>query len=116
MASALLADPCTLLLDEPGAGLSRERGWLHGLLRGHACLGGAVLFTTDDAKEAARSADRVVSIEAGRSSPTRTRPSSPGPGCGHGSPCAPARGRTGRRAGPGGPGRPALGGDRRGER
>ncbi|MGW7452301.1 ATP-binding cassette domain-containing protein [Streptomyces sp. NPDC054787] len=67
LASALLADPCTLLLDEPGAGLSpRERGWLHGLLRGHASLGGAVLFTTDDAKEAARSADRVISIEAGR--------------------------------------------------
>lgn len=67
LAAALLADPCTLLLDEPAAGLSpRESGWLHGLLRGHASLGGAVLFTTDDAKEAARSADRVVSIEAGR--------------------------------------------------
>ncbi|MEU9299837.1 ATP-binding cassette domain-containing protein [Streptomyces sp. NPDC048269] len=67
LAAALLADPCTLLLDEPAAGLSpRERGWLHGLLRSHASLGGAVLFTTDDAKEAARSADRVVSIEAGR--------------------------------------------------
>ncbi|MFE6843044.1 ATP-binding cassette domain-containing protein [Streptomyces sp. NPDC057686] len=67
LAAALLADPCTLLLDEPAAGLSpRERGWLHGLLRGHASLGGAVLFTTDDAKEAARNADRVVSIEAGR--------------------------------------------------
>ncbi|MFD3327841.1 ATP-binding cassette domain-containing protein [Streptomyces sp. NPDC058701] len=67
LASALLADPCTLLLDEPAAGLSpRERGWLHALLRGHASLGGAVLFTTDDAKEAARSADRVVTIEAGR--------------------------------------------------
>ncbi|MFJ4778824.1 ATP-binding cassette domain-containing protein [Streptomyces sp. NPDC088762] len=67
LAAALLADPCTLLLDEPGAGLSpRDRGWLHGLLRGHASLGGVVLFTTDDAKEAARSADRVVSLEAGR--------------------------------------------------
>ncbi|MFG2987080.1 ATP-binding cassette domain-containing protein [Streptomyces sp. NPDC048258] len=67
LAAALLADPCTLLLDEPASGLSpRERGWLHGLLRGHASLGGVVLFTTDDAKEAARSADRVVSIEAGR--------------------------------------------------
>ncbi|MFK0232865.1 ATP-binding cassette domain-containing protein [Streptomyces vinaceus] len=67
LAAALLADPCTLLLDEPAAGLPpRERGWLHGLLRGHAALGGAVLFTTADAKEAARSADRVVTIEAGR--------------------------------------------------
>ncbi|MFE3554406.1 ATP-binding cassette domain-containing protein [Streptomyces sp. NPDC059193] len=67
LAAALLADPCTLLLDEPAAGLSpRESGWLYGLLRGHASLGGAVLFTTDDAKEAARNADRVVSVEAGR--------------------------------------------------
>ncbi|MFG2621522.1 ATP-binding cassette domain-containing protein [Streptomyces sp. NPDC048507] len=67
LAAALLADPCTLLLDEPGAGLpTRERTWLHGLLRGHASLGGAVLFTTDDAKEAARHADRVVSVAAGR--------------------------------------------------
>ncbi|RST02607.1 ABC transporter ATP-binding protein [Streptomyces sp. WAC07149] len=67
LAAAMLADPCTLLLDEPTAGLApRERAWLHGLLRGHASLGGAVLFTTDDAKEAARSADRVVSIAAGR--------------------------------------------------
>lgn len=67
LAAALLADPCTLLLDEPGAGLApRERGWLHGLLRRHAALGGVVVFTTDDAKEAAAHADRVVSIEAGR--------------------------------------------------
>ncbi|MFJ6722034.1 ATP-binding cassette domain-containing protein [Streptomyces sp. NPDC091259] len=67
LAAALLADPCTLLLDEPAAELSsRERTWLYGLLRGHASLGGAVLFTTDDAREAARGADRVVSIEAGR--------------------------------------------------
>ncbi|MEU8432652.1 ATP-binding cassette domain-containing protein [Streptomyces sp. NPDC029216] len=67
LAAALLADPCTLLLDEPAAGLPpRERAWLHGLLRGHASLGGAVLFTTADAKEAARSADRVVSIASGR--------------------------------------------------
>ncbi|MFF3425117.1 ATP-binding cassette domain-containing protein [Streptomyces sp. NPDC002602] len=67
LAAALLADPCTLLLDEPAAGLSpRERGWMYELLRRHAALGGAVLFTTDDAKEAARNADRVVSIKAGR--------------------------------------------------
>ncbi|MGW1763009.1 ATP-binding cassette domain-containing protein [Streptomyces sp. NPDC002073] len=67
LAAALLADPCTLLLDEPTAGLApREQSWLHGLLRGHAELGGAVLFTTADAKEAARSADRVVVIDGGR--------------------------------------------------
>ncbi|WP_037889879.1 ATP-binding cassette domain-containing protein [Streptomyces sp. NRRL S-87] len=67
IAAALLADPCTLLLDEPSDGLSpRDRTWLHGLLRGHATLGGAVLFTTSDPKEAARSADRVVCIEGGR--------------------------------------------------
>ncbi|MEU3722267.1 ABC transporter ATP-binding protein [Streptomyces sp. NPDC031705] len=67
LAAAMLADPCALLLDEPTAGLApRERAWLHGLLRGHASLGGTVLFTTDDAKEAARSADRVVSIASGR--------------------------------------------------
>ncbi|RSS78459.1 ATP-binding cassette domain-containing protein [Streptomyces sp. WAC06614] len=67
LAAALLADPCTLLLDEPAAGLSpRERNWVYALLRGHADLGGAVLFTTDDAKEAARSADQVVTIAGGR--------------------------------------------------
>lgn len=67
LAAALLADPCTLLLDEPAAGLpAREKAWLYALLRGHASLGGAVLFTTDDVKEAARHADRVVSIASGR--------------------------------------------------
>ncbi|MFJ1866324.1 ATP-binding cassette domain-containing protein [Streptomyces sp. NPDC088097] len=67
LAAALLADPCTLILDQPTSGLApRERAWMHALLRGHASLGGAVLFTTDDAKEAARSADRVVSLAAGR--------------------------------------------------
>ncbi|MFJ4876195.1 ATP-binding cassette domain-containing protein [Streptomyces sp. NPDC088745] len=67
LASALLADPHTLLLDEPAAGLSpRDSSWLHGLLRSHAAHGGTVLYTTDDAKEAARTADRVVSLDEGR--------------------------------------------------
>ncbi|MEV6651537.1 ATP-binding cassette domain-containing protein [Streptomyces sp. NPDC051219] len=67
LAAALLGDPCTLLLDAPADGLSlREQSWLHGLLRGHAAHGGTVLFTTADAKEAARTADRVVTIDEGR--------------------------------------------------
>ncbi|MFF2505927.1 ATP-binding cassette domain-containing protein [Streptomyces sp. NPDC058067] len=67
LACALLADPHTLVLDGPADGLSaREAKWLHGILRAHASLGGTVLFTTDDAKEAARTADRVVTLEEGR--------------------------------------------------
>ncbi|MEU8792113.1 ABC transporter ATP-binding protein [Streptomyces sp. NPDC048643] len=67
LASALLSDPHTLVLDDPADGLSpREAHWLHGILRAHASQGGTVLFTTDDPKEAARTADRVVTLEQGR--------------------------------------------------
>ncbi|MEU6845401.1 ATP-binding cassette domain-containing protein [Streptomyces sp. NPDC046716] len=67
LACALLADPHTLVLDGPADGLSiREGKWLHGILRAHATVGGTVLFTTDDAKEAARTADHVVTLDAGR--------------------------------------------------
>lgn len=67
LASALLGDPHTLLLDDPAKGLSpRENSWMYGLLRGHAARGGTVLYTTSDPKEAARTADRVVTIEGGR--------------------------------------------------
>ncbi|MEU3187513.1 ABC transporter ATP-binding protein [Streptomyces sp. NPDC006923] len=67
LASALLGDPHTLLLDAPSAGLSpRESDWLFGLLRAHAAKGGTVLYTTGDPKEAARTADRVVTIDEGR--------------------------------------------------
>ncbi|MFB7758082.1 ATP-binding cassette domain-containing protein, partial [Streptomyces sp. NPDC056121] len=67
LACALLADPHTLVLDRPADGLStREGKWLRDILRAHASLGGTVLFTTDDAREAALTADRVVSLEAGR--------------------------------------------------
>lgn len=67
LACALLADPHTLVLDDPAAGLStREGRWLHSVLRAHAELGGTVLFTTNDAREAARVADRVVTLDAGR--------------------------------------------------
>ncbi|MFI5757825.1 ATP-binding cassette domain-containing protein [Streptomyces sp. NPDC051569] len=67
LASALLGDPHTLLLDAPSAGLSpRENSWLSGLLRAHAAQGGTVLYTTSDPKEAARTSDRVVTIDGGR--------------------------------------------------
>ncbi|MEU5098209.1 ATP-binding cassette domain-containing protein [Streptomyces sp. NPDC020996] len=67
LACALLADPHTLVLDDPADGLSaREARWLHGVLRAHAAQGGTVLFTTADTKEAARNADRVVTLEKGR--------------------------------------------------
>ncbi|MGV9757139.1 ATP-binding cassette domain-containing protein [Streptomyces tricolor] len=67
LACALLPDPHTLVLDEPTDGLSvREAQWLHGMLRAHAAQGGTVLFTTADTKEAARTADRVVTLDGGR--------------------------------------------------
>jgi ABC-type multidrug transport system ATPase subunit len=67
LACALLPDPHTLVLDDPADGLpTRERHWLHGMLRSHAAQGGTVLFTTADPKEAARTADHVVTLDKGR--------------------------------------------------
>ncbi|MEV0203633.1 ABC transporter ATP-binding protein [Streptomyces sp. NPDC050788] len=67
LACALLPDPHSLVLDDPADGLSaRETRWLYGMLRAHAARGGTVLLTTADPKEAARGADRVVTLEQGR--------------------------------------------------
>ncbi|MCW7945957.1 ABC transporter [Streptomyces hygroscopicus] len=67
LACALLADPHALVLDDPADGLSARDGrWLHGILRAHAVQGGTVLFATADAKEAARTADRVITLDHGR--------------------------------------------------
>ncbi|WP_405716997.1 ATP-binding cassette domain-containing protein [Streptomyces sp. NBC_00046] len=67
LASALLGDPHTLVLDDPTEGLApREGCWVHGLLQAHAGRGGTVLYSTTDPKEAARAADRVVTIDGGR--------------------------------------------------
>ncbi|MGW2490397.1 ATP-binding cassette domain-containing protein [Streptomyces sp. NPDC001606] len=67
LAGALLPDPHTLVLDEPSDGLSaREAQWLHSMLRAHADQGGTVLLTTADPKEAARTTDRVVTLDGGR--------------------------------------------------
>ncbi|MFF8957299.1 ATP-binding cassette domain-containing protein [Streptomyces sp. NPDC014894] len=66
-ACALLGDPHALVLDQPAAGLPpAEQRWWHGLCRAHADRGGTVLCTTDDPGEAARFADRVVTLDAGR--------------------------------------------------
>ncbi|NEC89453.1 ATP-binding cassette domain-containing protein [Streptomyces sp. SID12501] len=67
LACALLTDPHTLVLDALTDGLSaRERHWLHGMLRAHATQGGTVLCTTTDPKEAARTADRIITLDQGR--------------------------------------------------
>ncbi|PWI20447.1 ABC transporter [Streptomyces sp. Act143] len=67
LACALLSDPHTLVLDDAAEGLSvREGRWLYGMLRAHATQGGTVLITTADPKEAARTADRVVTLDEGR--------------------------------------------------
>ncbi|MDV5148827.1 ATP-binding cassette domain-containing protein [Streptomyces sp. SBC-4] len=67
LACALLGAPHALLLDEPAAGLSvTESAWVYELLRAHAAGGGTVLYTTQDPKDAARNADRVVTLDGGR--------------------------------------------------
>ncbi|MEU9580118.1 ABC transporter ATP-binding protein [Streptomyces chilikensis] len=67
MACALLADPYALVLDEPAAGLApADARWLHATLRRCADRDGVVLFTTADPREAARVADRVVTLHRGR--------------------------------------------------
>ncbi|MFE2336537.1 ABC transporter ATP-binding protein [Streptomyces coelicoflavus] len=67
LACALVPDPHTLVLDDPAGALSvHDARRLHGALRAHAAQGGTVLFSTADPKEAARSADHVVTLERGR--------------------------------------------------
>ncbi|MFA3875910.1 ATP-binding cassette domain-containing protein [Streptomyces sp. MMCC 100] len=67
LACALVPDPHTLVFDDPAGALSvHDARRLHGALRAHADQGGTVLFSTADPKEAARSADHVVTLERGR--------------------------------------------------
>ncbi|WP_406203946.1 ATP-binding cassette domain-containing protein [Kitasatospora sp. NBC_01560] len=67
LATALLGDPGTLVLDAPTEGLSpRNVEWFHSFLRSFAVAGGTVLVTTRTPQEAARLADRVVTLDQGR--------------------------------------------------
>jgi len=67
LAEALLADPGTLLLDEPTHELSPKNvEWYHAVLRAFAAGGGTVLVSVRSPQEAALLADRVVTLEQGR--------------------------------------------------
>jgi ABC-2 type transport system ATP-binding protein len=67
LATALLADPEILILDEPANGLDPEGvRWLRDLLRGFAAGGGTVLISSHMLAEAALTVDSVVIIDHGR--------------------------------------------------
>ena len=67
LATALLADPEVLILDEPVNGLDPEGvRWLRGLLRGFAAEGGTVLVSSHLLAEVAQTVDSVVIIDGGR--------------------------------------------------
>jgi ABC-2 type transport system ATP-binding protein len=67
LATALLADPEVLILDEPANGLDPEGiRWLRGLLRGFAAEGGTVLVSSHMLAEVAQTIDSVVIINHGR--------------------------------------------------
>ncbi|MGV9267150.1 ATP-binding cassette domain-containing protein [Kitasatospora sp. NPDC003701] len=67
LAAALLGDPGILVLDAPTEGLSpRNVEWFHSFLRSFGVAGGTVLVTTRTPQEAARLADRVITLDRGR--------------------------------------------------
>jgi ABC-2 type transport system ATP-binding protein len=66
LATALLAEPEILVLDEPGNGLDPEGvRWLRGLLRQLADAGTSVLLSSHQLAEVAQTVDHVVVIDRG---------------------------------------------------
>jgi ABC-2 type transport system ATP-binding protein len=67
IATALLGDPATLLLDEPVNGLDPEGiQWIRGLLRSLAAEGRSVLVSSHLMSEMALTADRLIVVGKGR--------------------------------------------------
>jgi ABC-2 type transport system ATP-binding protein len=67
LATALLAEPEMLILDEPANGLDPEGvRWLRDLLRGFAADGGTVLVSSHILAEVAQTVDAVVIVDHGR--------------------------------------------------
>jgi ABC-2 type transport system ATP-binding protein len=67
LATALLADPNVLILDEPANGLDPEGvRWLRDLVRGIAADGAAVLVSSHLLAEVAQTVDEVIIINSGR--------------------------------------------------
>lgn len=78
LATALLADPPLLVLDEPMDGLdAAERGWLQDFLRRHAHRGGSAVVTSESLAAVLPGADEVIVLNAGavvyEGSPARLR-------------------------------------------
>jgi ABC-2 type transport system ATP-binding protein len=67
LATALLADPEVLILDEPANGLDPEGvRWLRDLLRGLAAEGTTVLISSHILAEVAQTVDSVIIVNQGR--------------------------------------------------
>ncbi len=67
LATALLADPEVLILDEPANGLDPEGvRWLRDLVRGLAAEGTAVLISSHILAEVAQTVDSVIIVNHGR--------------------------------------------------
>ncbi len=66
LATALLADPPLLILDEPAEGLdAAERGWLQDFLRGHNRRGGTVLLSSTSLAAVVPMVDNLVVMSEG---------------------------------------------------